>query len=69
MEVVLNAKIKEVRPMNAAEMKAEYWVGERPPTVLVLDNGTKLYASRDDEGNGPGVLFGVHTDGSQFGLA
>lgn len=26
--------------------------------VLLLDNGTYIQASMDDEGNGPGVLFG-----------
>ena len=29
--------------------------------VLVLDNGDKIYASQDYEGNGPGALFGVRS--------
>jgi hypothetical protein len=35
-------------------------------TVLVLDDGTILYPSRDDEGNGPGALFGADRDGELF---
>lgn len=27
------------------------------PAALVLDDGTEVIASRDEEGNGPGALF------------
>lgn len=30
---------------------------DRAPVVIVLDDGTSLYPSQDDEGNGPGALF------------
>ncbi len=51
--------IVDVRPMTAAELGAENWTSgrHRPPVVLVLDDGTKVYPSRDEEGNGPGCLF------------
>lgn len=29
----------------------------RAPIVIVLDDGTAIYPSQDDEGNGPGSLF------------
>ena len=32
-------------------------VADEPVPVLVLDNGTRLTPSRDDEGNGAGTLF------------
>ena len=32
----------------------------RPWPCIVLDNGTTLTVSRDDEGNGPGSLFIYH---------
>jgi hypothetical protein len=58
--------ITEVRPMHTDELLAEGWfTGPRGvPALLVLSDGTKLYASRDDEGNGPGVLFGAGKEGS-----
>jgi hypothetical protein len=30
---------------------------DRRPIVIVFDNGTAIYPSADDEGNGPGALF------------
>ena len=62
---ILDAKIVNLRPMTKAEMNNEDWDGP-VPVVVVLDNGTKLYASRDDEGNGPGALFGVNKAGNSF---
>lgn len=58
--------IKNVRPMTQAEIDKEGW--SYPATVLVLGDGTKLYASRDGEGNDPGVLFGQTNKGECFGL-
>jgi hypothetical protein len=58
--------IAEVRRMTSAEMKNEDWGnGGRhgAPVTLVLDDGTKLYPSRDPEGNGPGAMFGTDAQG------
>jgi len=33
---------------------------DRPWPCIVLDNGTTLTVSKDDEGNGPGSLFIYH---------
>lgn len=62
--------IKEARPMTKAELDAEGWepTPYDCPLVLVLDDGTKLYPSRDAEGNGPGVLFGIDEQGRSFAL-
>jgi len=57
--------------MKPAELNAEGWdagPGDCPVT-LVLDDGTKLFPSRDPEGNGPGALFGVDPRGESFGIA
>ena len=52
------AKIVSIREMTKKEADKEGWElygdGCR---VLILDNGIKLYASQDYEGNGPGALF------------
>jgi len=58
MEPIVGHKIVEIRPMTTTELKHEGW-DEHANSVLVLDNGVVLYASRDEEGNGPGCIF-VH---------
>lgn len=67
---VIGATVVKVRPMTDAEVKAEYWsVPEyMRPTVLELSTGARLYALRDDEGNGPGVLVGMSRNGESFRL-
>jgi hypothetical protein len=67
---LVGATVTEVRPMTEAELDREGWEldrhGER--TAVVFSDGTVLYASRDDEGNGPGAIFGVTKDGTTFTL-
>lgn len=68
----IGRRIADVRPMTADEMQVEGWDStgrfHTVGMVVVLDDGTKLYPSRDEEGNGPGVFFGMTQDGSAFGL-
>jgi len=54
--VLEGRKIKAMRNMTKAELKREGWDGKC--ICLELDDGTILYPSRDEEGNGPGALFG-----------
>lgn len=49
-------RIAGVRKLTKAELKLEGW-DWGSATALVLDDGTLLYASRDEEGNGPGMLL------------
>lgn len=61
-------EIVEARVMTDKEMKEEGFhnVGRGyNPCVLVLDDGTKVFPSKDTEGNGPGCLFGTMPDGQQ----
>ena len=68
MSNVVGQKIIKLRPMTDEEMEAEGWEGHgSKPSVIVLENGTKLYPSRDSEGNGGGSLFGVTPEGKQVG--
>ena len=56
---IVGKKIVAVRKMTKAELKYQYWdPGHSIPTVLVLEDKTKIFASQDDEGNGPGTFFG-----------
>ena len=68
MEIeLIGRKIAEIREMTAEEREAEFWEDRfNNGIVLVLDNGVKLYPSRDHEGNGPGALFGMNTDDKGF---
>jgi hypothetical protein len=59
---VIGLRIVDVRGMTSAEVNKEGW--GQSTTVLVLEDGTKIYASRDEEGNGPGALFGTGKGGS-----
>ncbi len=61
---IAGLKITRVRRMNQYEMEHEGW--ERPTTVLELEDGSILFPSRDDEGNGPGALFGMHKVMGEF---
>lgn len=68
MSGLVGRTIRDVRPMSPAELQAEGWdpPAWQHPVLLVLDDGTKLYASRDAEGNGPGTLFGTEQSGRSF---
>jgi hypothetical protein len=57
-------KIVKIRQMTAEEIEREGWedCAYEPITVIELEDGTLLYASRDAEGNGPGELFGQKKD-------
>jgi hypothetical protein len=63
---LIGRKIFDVKPMGKAELEAEGWDDTGTAVVIVLDDGTKLYASRDDEGNGAGALFGTDKKGKAF---
>lgn len=58
--------ITEVGVLSEEESDSERWVGRT--VVLVLDNGMTIYASQDEEGNGPGTLCGLTQDGKFFQL-
>jgi hypothetical protein len=66
-EHLLGATVIQVRPMFPEEMAAAGWKDERPPQVVIFDDGTKMYASVDAEGNGPGELM-VRPKGGEVGV-
>jgi hypothetical protein len=68
---IMGATIIEIREMTDSEVTEEGWTIPRAhgqPVVLVLDNGTILYASQDHEGNGAGAIFGKEKNGECFAL-
>ncbi len=72
MSEITGLRVTTVRPMTPAEAHREGWTVDLKvlPTVLELEDGTVLYASRDSEGNGPGSLVGYDpTNRRHFGFA
>lgn len=62
-------KIVSVRNISKKELDQEGWEDHHGTcAVLVLEDGSVLYPSRDDEGNGPGTLFGVDKKGEAIHL-
>ena len=60
MEELIGKKIKNVRNLTKKEIEAEGWYNGT--TAIELEDGTLLYASQDDEGNGAGAMFGKKGD-------
>ena len=52
---LIGRTITAVRALTKDELDEMDWYGHVP--VIVLDDGTEIISSRDDEGNGPGTLF------------
>lgn len=67
--IITGSKVKSVRIMTSEELKEEYWNSHRfgiEPIIIEFDNGVKIYASRDSEGNGAGVMFGKYKETSFY---
>jgi hypothetical protein len=62
---LIGKTVKEIRIMTEVELRSEGW-DDRNCTVIVFDDGTLLYPSRDEEGNGPGQFFGITSKGECF---
>ena len=61
---MIGRKIVEVRKMTKKEIEREGW--DSGTVAIVLDDGTAIYPSQDDEGNGSGALFSVNNKGECF---
>jgi len=57
-------QIVEIREITQDELNGEGWDERNGSPVIVLADGTRIYASQDYEGNGPGALFTRNTDGT-----
>ena len=67
LKELIGRKIMAIMPISKKELEAEGWDDCHSATcVLLLDNGTLLYPSQDDEGNGPGTLFAMDREGTQY---
>ena len=66
--MLVGAKITNVRKMVKSELDAHYWGGCDPVYIIELDNGSAIYPSADFEGNSGGVLYGVTRDEECFNV-
>jgi hypothetical protein len=55
--------VLNVRWMTKAELKREGWEGRGGGVAIDFNDGGILFASSDDEGNGPGVMFAISPRG------
>jgi hypothetical protein len=62
--LLVGKTIKSVRYLTREEYLNLGW--HSSPVVLELEDGTLLFPSSDDEGNGAGALFGQGADGSEL---
>lgn len=57
---VVGQRIENIRSATPEELNDLGWDDSPYPlVVLVLENGGRIFASQDEEGNGPGCLFGI----------
>lgn len=68
---LVGRRIVSVEPLPKDLMDHYIWTENDPGAVYItLDDGTRLFPSRDEEGNGPGTLFwedGQGKGGAIFG--
>ena len=61
---IVGKTVKIVRPMTNAEAEHEGWEDWREKSLVIeFTDGSKIYAASDEEGNGPGCLFGIDHEG------
>ncbi len=53
----IGKKIVGIRKITQEELEREGWDYDHGALVIELTGGYTIYASQDDEGNGPGALF------------
>ncbi len=63
-ENLLGRTIVGIRYLTDKETEAMDW--GRSAIVLVLNDGTLIFPSMDDEGNGAGAIFGRSKDDKEF---
>jgi hypothetical protein len=60
--------VKEVRMMTDLELDAEGWRKSwgNFPVAIIFEDGSKIYASSDPEGNDAGCIFGLTAKGESI---
>ena len=60
--------VTEVRMMTKLELEAEGWRNYYGgyPVAIIFNDGSKIYASSDPEGNNVGCIFGLTSKGESI---
>lgn len=66
LKALIGLKLVSIRPMTAKEKDSQGWEGNTATSVLVFEDGSLIYPSSDDEGNGAGTLYGQNKKGDFF---
>ena len=63
----IGLRVADVRMMTKAELENECWEDNWGSfaVAIIFEDGSKVYASSDPEGNDVGCLFGETKDGQQ----
>lgn len=64
----IGLKVSNVRMMTKLELSAEGWEESYGgfPVVIEFNDGSKVYASSDPEGNNAGCIFGLTKNGESI---
>ena len=65
-KLLVGRTIVSAHYMSEAECTNMGW--DSSCLVIQLDDGTLIFPSQDDEGNGPGALFTTHSEHDTFGV-
>lgn len=59
-------RVTNVRMMTESELDQEGWDYAEFPVVIEFEDGSKIYASSDPEGNDSGCIFGMTKNGQSI---
>lgn len=66
MNVIVGKKIKRIKKLPKVILDVNMWEARHPGWAIELDDGTLIYASCDEEGNGPGSMFVTTAKGEDY---
>jgi hypothetical protein len=64
----IGKKLAKIRPMTKAELDDQCWPDKSwsKPLAMEFEDGTVVFATRDEEANGPGAFLGMTPDHRSF---
>lgn len=65
VDFLKHIRLLSVGKLSPKQMQDMMWDGE-PPAVLEFEGNVRIFASRDNEGNGPGTLIASLPNGKSF---
>jgi hypothetical protein len=65
-DLIIGMRVTAIRPLTQKELTKQCWDHGDRCMALEFEDGTLVYASQDEEGNGPGSLFGNDPKGAGF---